>query len=54
MRIEGSSSDIMKIRAGFERVQRSVTGGKHFIFCNAIIVYHYLSRNPKFVMETFN
>ena len=54
MRIEGLPSDIMKIRAAFERVQRSVTGGKHFIFCNAINVYHYFSRNPKFVMETVN
>ena len=27
---------------------------ENFAFCDAIIAYHYLSRNPKFAMETVN
>ena len=27
---------------------------KAFAFCHAIVAYHYLSRNPKFAIETVN
>ena len=31
-----------------------LAGGKVFAFHDAIIAYHYLSRNPKFAMKTVN
>ena len=37
-----------------EKPLKAATGGKRFAFYNAIMAYHYLSRNPKFAMEAVN
>ena len=34
--------------------KKPFVGKKLFEFCDAIIAYYYLSRNPKFAMETVN
>ena len=34
--------------------KKPVVGEKLFEFSDAIIAYHYLSRNPKLAMETVN
>ena len=33
---------------------KPAAGGKLFTFCDAIIAYHSLTRNPRFAMEAIN
>ena len=36
------------------RIITSPSQAENFAFCNAIMAYHYLSRNPNFAIETGN
>ena len=35
-------------------IKKPAVGGKFFECCDAIFMYYYLSKNPKFVMEIVN